>query len=187
MLMNRIVRAATALLEEIRENPEHELRQEFEVFLRNYVGRLKRSKRFAKRVEQMKVQILNRPEFTDIAQHTWTNIRSFLEEDIQSASPVLTGRLTEILVDTGNNLKSEQKLKDEINNGMVTFLSGFIENQKQNISIFVADQVKGWDFQQLTLLIEANIGKDLQYIRFNGMLIGGLAGLVLYLVQHAIL
>lgn len=183
MLMNRIVNAATTLLDEIKEDPDHELRAEFERFLKNYVTRLKRSKRFANRVETMKVQILNRPEFSEIAQHTWGSIRTFLENDAKSENPKLTQRLTDILVDTGKNLQSEPKLRDEINDGMVTFLSGFVENQKANISLFVSDQVKSWDFRQLTLLIEANIGKDLQYIRFNGMLIGGIVGLVLYVLQ----
>ncbi|MDJ0613191.1 MAG: DUF445 family protein [Rhizobiaceae bacterium] len=183
MLMNRIIKAASALLEEIKENPDHELRAEFERFLKEYVIRLKRSKRFANRVELMKKQVLNRPEFKEIAQHTWGNIRTFLEEDVRSANPKLTSRLTDILIDAGENLKSEPKLRQEINDGMVTFLSGFVESQKENISIFVSDQVKSWDFRQLTLLIEANIGKDLQYIRFNGMLIGGLVGLVLHILQ----
>lgn len=186
LLMNRIIKAATSLLDEIKEDPDHELRKEFEHFLKNYVRRLKRSKRFARRVEDMKVQILNRPEFMDIAKHTWSNIKTFLERDIASTSPVLTARLTDILVDTGESLKHDQKLKDEINDGMVTFLTGFVESQKANISMFVSDQVKSWDFQQLTLLIEANIGKDLQYIRFNGMIIGGIVGLFLHLVQHLI-
>ncbi|MEL7429007.1 MAG: DUF445 family protein, partial [Pseudomonadota bacterium] len=115
------------------------------------------------------------------------NIKTFLERDIASTSPVLTARLTDILVDTGESLKHDQKLKDEINDGMVTFLTGFVESQKANISQFVSDQVKSWDFQQLTLLIEANIGKDLQYIRFNGMIIGGIVGLFLHMVQHLIL
>ena len=183
MLMNRIVNAASTLLDEIKEDPEHELRAEFERFLKNYVTRLKRSKRFASRVETMKVQILNRPEFSEIAQHTWGSIRTFLENDAKSENPKLTERLTDILVDTGKNLQSEPDLRKEINAGMVTFLSGFVENQKSNISQFVSDQVKSWDFRQLTLLIEANIGKDLQYIRFNGMLIGGVVGLVLYILQ----
>ncbi len=187
LLMKRIVKAATALLDEIREDPDHELRNEFERFLKNYVRGLKRSKRFANRVELMKSQILARPEFMDIAQHTWNNVRNFLEDDINSSSPVLTARLTELFMDTGKNLKSEKKLREEINNGMVTFLVGFVENQKSTISQFVSDQVKGWDFHQLTLLIEANIGKDLQYIRFNGMIIGGFVGLLLYMVQTSIL
>jgi len=62
-------------------------------------------------------------------------------------------------------------------------LRSFIADQKSGVSSFIADQVKAWDMGQLIALIEINIGKDLQYIRFNGALIGGLAGLGLYTVE----
>ena len=63
-----------------------------------------------------------------------------------------------------------------MNQGFVVALSSFVESQKSGVSNFIADQVKRWDLAQLTRLIEINIGRDLQYIRFNGMVIGGLAG-----------
>lgn len=187
MLMNRIVNAASTLLDEIRQDPDHELRREFEQFLKKYVRNLKRSKRFARRVEELKLQILGRPEVSDIAKQTWKSIQKFLEEDAKSENPALAARLTDMLVETGTSLKADQSLKNEINDGMVTFLTAFVENQKSNISLFVADQVKGWDFQQLTLLIEANIGKDLQYIRFNGMIVGGFVGVALHVLQQRLL
>ncbi|MEM9277096.1 MAG: DUF445 family protein [Pseudomonadota bacterium] len=183
LILRRILSAASSLLDEIKNDPDHELRAEFEQFLKVYVRRLKRSKRFGDRVEKLKNQILARPELVNIAEQMWASIRKFIEEDAQSDKSVLEERLSEMFVDIGKNLKKEKALKREINDGMVTMLTGFVENQKGNISQFVSDQVKGWDFKQLTLLIEANIGKDLQYIRFNGMLIGGLVGLLLYLVQ----
>jgi uncharacterized membrane-anchored protein YjiN (DUF445 family) len=71
-------------------------------------------------------------------------------------------------------------LRSEINQGLVAELGSFIADQKSGVSGFIADQVKAWDMGQLISLIEINIGKDLQYIRFNGSLIGGLAGLGLY-------
>ena len=58
-----------------------------------------------------------------------------------------------------------------------------MESQKSGVSTFIAEQVKRWDLAQLTRLIEINIGRDLQYIRFNGMLIGGLAGLALHAAE----
>jgi uncharacterized membrane-anchored protein YjiN (DUF445 family) len=59
-----------------------------------------------------------------------------------------------------------------------------VESQKSGVSSFIADQVKRWDLAQLTRLVEINIGRDLQYIRFNGMIVGGLAGLVLYAAER---
>ena len=67
-----------------------------------------------------------------------------------------------------------------MNQGFVVALSAFVESQKSGVSAFIADQVKGWDLAQLIRLIEINIGRDLQYIRFNGMIIGGAAGLLLH-------
>ena len=70
-----------------------------------------------------------------------------------------------------------------MNQGFVVALSSFVESQKSGVSAFIAEQVKRWDLAQLTRLIEINIGRDLQYIRFNGMLIGGLAGLALHAAE----
>jgi uncharacterized membrane-anchored protein YjiN (DUF445 family) len=62
-------------------------------------------------------------------------------------------------------------------------LRSLIAEHKSGVSGFIADQVKGWDMAQLIAVIEVNVGKDLQYIRFNGSLIGGLAGLALYTAE----
>ena len=75
---------------------------------------------------------------------------------------------------------ADAELRAEINQGLVTVLTSFIADQKSGVSGFISDQVKAWDMGQLIALIEINIGRDLQYIRFNGSLIGGLAGLALY-------
>jgi uncharacterized membrane-anchored protein YjiN (DUF445 family) len=66
---------------------------------------------------------------------------------------------------------------------MVTMLGRIVAEQKSGVSTFISDQVKSWDMSQLISLIELNIGRDLQYIRFNGTLIGGLAGLALYTAE----
>jgi uncharacterized membrane-anchored protein YjiN (DUF445 family) len=81
----------------------------------------------------------------------------------------------------GRHLASDGKIRADMNQGFIVALASFVESQKSGVSGFIADQVKRWDLAQLTRLIEMNIGRDLQYIRFNGMLIGGMAGLMLYL------
>jgi len=88
-----------------------------------------------------------------------------------------------MLVAAGEALAADADLRAEINEGLVTVLRSFIAEQKSGVSIFISDQVKSWDMAQLISLIEINIGKDLQYIRFNGSLIGGLAGLALYTAE----
>jgi len=97
---------------------------------------------------------------------------------------VLQHYLTRMFVEAGEALAGDSELRSEINKGLVAVLSSFIADQKSGVSGFIADQVKSWDMGQLISLIEINIGKDLQYIRFNGSLIGGLAGLALYTGEY---
>uniref|UniRef100_UPI0038F7AE7D DUF445 family protein n=1 Tax=Streptomyces scabiei TaxID=1930 RepID=UPI0038F7AE7D len=79
-----------------------------------------------------------------------------------------------MFVAAGDALASDAELRGEINKGLVTVLRSFVEDQKSGVSTFISDQVKAWNMTQLISLIEINIGRDLQYIRFNGSLIGGL-------------
>jgi len=62
-------------------------------------------------------------------------------------------------------------------------LESFVQERKGGVSTFIADQVKAWDIDQLVSLIEINVGRDLQFIRFNGAIVGGLAGLGLYTAE----
>jgi uncharacterized membrane-anchored protein YjiN (DUF445 family) len=96
---------------------------------------------------------------------------------------VLHHHLTRVFVEAGAQLAADSEMRGEINKGIVVVLRSFIADQKSGVSRFIADQVKSWDMKQLINLIEINIGKDLQYIRFNGALIGGLAGLALHTAE----
>jgi len=92
-------------------------------------------------------------------------------------------RAAGMLARAGELLASDMELRGEINAGMVAVLSRIVAEQKSGVSTFISDQVKSWNMSQLIWLIELNIGRDLQYIRFNGTLIGGLAGLALYTAE----
>lgn len=179
-ILRRIVKAASSLLEEIRQDPDHELRDEFEHFLMKYVRHIKRSKRFSQRAERMKAELLDRPEFAEIAERMWQSLRLYIEEDVKGDESAIVKRLSDMFVDIGTTLAEETRLKAEIDREMVRVLSTLVESQKSSVSAFISQQVRGWDFAQLTMLIEANVGKDLQYIRFNGMLVGGIAGVILH-------
>jgi uncharacterized membrane-anchored protein YjiN (DUF445 family) len=187
LLLNRLIQAATELLDEIKENDEHPLRAEFDVFLRTYVQRTTRTKAFANRVETLKQSLLARAELGQAAESIWASLRSYVMEDIEKDNSVLVARLTDLFTDIGVKLRGEDALRGDINQGMVTVLSNLVDQQRGNISLYVAEQVKGWDIQQLLTLIEVNVGRDLQYIRFNGMIIGGFVGVGLYVIESLLL
>jgi uncharacterized membrane-anchored protein YjiN (DUF445 family) len=179
-LVNKMVASVTAFFEEVRADPKHPFRGEFDRMVLSFVDRLGNDKTYADRIDGLKRDLLTRPEVTGLVRTIWSNTRGFLERSASGESQLLQEHLTGIFVKTGEALAADPELRAEINQGFVTVLRSFIADQKSGVSSFISDQVKAWDMGQLISLIEINVGRDLQYIRFNGSLIGGLAGLALY-------
>src|ERR1700676_127756 len=182
-LVNKIVASATAFFEEVRSDPKHPFRGEFDRMVLTFVDRLGSDPAYADRIDGLKRDLLARPELGDLARTLWSNTRSFIERSASGETEVLQHHLARMFVETGEALAGDSELRSEINQGLVAVLRSFIADQKSGVSSFISDQVKAWDMAQLISLIEINIGKDLQYIRFNGSLIGGLAGLGLYSIE----
>src|SRR5712671_1134278 len=179
-LVNRIVASAGTFFEEVRKDPNHPFRAEFDRMVLSFVDRLGSDGSYVDRIDGFKRDLLARPELAELARNIWSNLRSFIDRSASGESQVLRHHLAGMFVAAGETLAGDTELRGEINQGFVAVLRSFIADQKSGVSSFISDQVKAWDMAQLISLIEINIGKDLQYIRFNGSLIGGLAGLGLY-------
>ena len=183
-LVNKIVASASHFFEEVRRDPKHPFRGEFDRMVLSFVDRIGTDKTYAARIDSLKRDILARPELSQLARTVWSNTRSFIERSASGETQVLQNHLTGMLVAAGEALAQDPELRGEINQGLVAVLRSFIADQKSGVSTFISDQVKSWNMEQLISLIEINIGRDLQYIRFNGSLIGGLAGLGLYTAEY---
>lgn len=179
-LVNKIVASATAFFNEVRSDPKHPFRGEFDRMVLSFVDRLGTDQAYVDRIDGLKRDLLARPELAELARTVWANTRSFIERSASGETQVLQHHLAGMFVAAGEALAGDAELRGEINNGLVRVLRSFVADQKSGVSTFISDQVKAWNMTQLIMLIEINIGRDLQYIRFNGSLIGGLAGLALY-------
>jgi uncharacterized membrane-anchored protein YjiN (DUF445 family) len=182
-VLNRIVASAGTFFEEVRNNPKHPFRGEFDRMLLAFVDRLGTDPATKGWIAGLKRDLLARPELANLLGSIWANVQGFIARSASGESQVLGHHLGGMLTKAGEVLAADAELRGEINAGMVTVLSRFIAEQKSGVSRFISDQVKSWNMSQLISLIELNIGRDLQYIRFNGTLIGGLAGLALYTAE----
>jgi uncharacterized membrane-anchored protein YjiN (DUF445 family) len=179
-VMKKVAASATAFFEDVRTDPNHPFRGEFDRLILSFVDRLEHEPQYAARIDALKNELLARPEIGRVAQELWDGVREFVERNASGESDVLQRHLAAAFVVVGKQLANDAEMRAEINQGMFVVLRSFIAEQKSGVSTFIADQVKSWDMRQLIQLIEINIGKDLQYIRFNGTLIGGLAGVTLH-------
>ena len=185
-LLRKIVASTTAFIQEARADASHPLRREFDNFVSGFIERLRHSPSFARRAESLKRDMLARPEIAAVAEGAWESLRSFLEQDARASDSQVRRQLEAMLVDVGSQLAREPAIRAEINRGMVQVLSEFVESQKSGVGRFIADQVKSWDIDMLIGRIELTVGRDLQYIRFNGAMIGGLAGLALHVLEQGL-
>ncbi len=183
-LVNKIVASASAFFEEVRNDPAHPFRGEFDRMVLTFVDRLGTDPVYAERIAGLKRDLLARPELGDLVRHIWANVSDFFERNASGESQVLEHYLVRMFVTAGEALAGDAELRGDINQGLVAVLRTVVAEQKSGVSTFISDQVKSWDMGQLIALIEINIGRDLQYIRFNGSVIGGLAGLVLYTLEY---
>ncbi|MBN8974786.1 MAG: DUF445 domain-containing protein, partial [Rhizobiales bacterium] len=182
-LVKRILASASAFFDEVRADPKHPFRDEFDRMVLAFVDRAASDPAYAAHLDELKRGLLARPELGGLAQSVWLQAKAFIEKSASGESSVLQHHLANVFVEAGKALAADGEMRGEINQGIVAVLRSFIADQKSGVSTFIADQVKGWDMAQLITLIETNVGKDLQYIRFNGTLIGGLVGLVLHTIE----
>ena len=185
-LLRKIVASTTAFIKEARGDADHPLRKEFNGFVANFIERLRTSEDFARRAERLKRDLLARPEITTLAEGAWESVRSFLEQDARAEDSQVRRQMEAMLVDVGGQLARDPTIRAEINRGMVRLLSDFVQSQKSGVGRFIADQVKSWDIDVLIGRIELTVGRDLQFIRFNGAMVGGLAGLALHALEQGL-
>jgi uncharacterized membrane-anchored protein YjiN (DUF445 family) len=179
-LLNKLVTSGYAFLEEVRADPAHPIRAEFDRFAEDFIEQLTTSPDYIAKVEKLKEDVLAYPKLAELTQDMWDGFWRLAERNVRDPDSMLKAHLQTMLMDAGSKLAADPVLSADINRGTTAVLEKFIQDNKSGVSAFIADQVKSWDMDQLVRLIEINIGRDLQYIRFNGAAIGGLAGLVLY-------
>jgi uncharacterized membrane-anchored protein YjiN (DUF445 family) len=185
-LLRKIVASTSGFIQDARADRKHPLRLEFDSFVTGFIEQLRTSQAFAQRAESLKRDLLARPEIAAVAEGAWESLRTFLEQDSQAPDSQIRRQLEAMLVEIGGQLARDPAIRAEINRGMVRVLADFVQSQKSGVGRFIADQVKSWDIDMLIGRIELTVGRDLQYIRFNGALIGGLAGLALHALEQGL-
>ena len=114
----------------------------------------------------------------------WGDMRNWLKEDLDSEDSRVFAKVTEYGQWLGNALAHDEKLRSSLNQQMETIAEKMAPDFAQFLTRHISDTVKGWDPRDMSRQIELNIGKDLQFIRINGTLVGAFIGLALYLLSQ---
>ena len=178
-LANSVLDGLYKLLAEVLVDPDHPLRSKIEEGLQDLAHGLREDPEMRERIERMKQELLENPAIGDWWQGVWERLRANLIESIRSSNGS-TGHdyIGETLGELGAALRDDERLQRQVNRFARRTAVGVATRYGDQIVRLVSETVKRWDAQTITDRVESAVGRDLQFIRINGTLVGGLVGFI---------
>ncbi len=184
---NKFVDGVSAVIAEIAGDPEHPLRERFDEHVAEYIDHLKHDPAYRLEVERIVAQLLEHPATTDYLRTLWRELTEWLEADLESPDSRIGKRIVGLTRRLGDSLAADTQMRTWINEQLLAAAPGMLDRYRGQIGKYIAQRVENWESRELVEQMEQSVGKDLQYIRINGTLVGGLVGLLLHaLTQLAV-
>ncbi|MFL6765549.1 MAG: DUF445 domain-containing protein [Sphingomicrobium sp.] len=182
-LADAIIDGLRKLTVEMSTDPGHPVRVKVEEALAQLANDLQARPETRERVETIKEQLLDNKSVSLWLDALWQKGREAIIRAARNPDAVLAGKLGEILQSMGGTLEKDSRIRAAINQFARRAVVGMAASYGGQIVRLVSDTIRGWDARTVTDRLEAAVGRDLQYIRINGTLVGGLVGLILYMVD----
>jgi uncharacterized membrane-anchored protein YjiN (DUF445 family) len=148
--------------------------------IREYVHALRNSPEYGERAEAFKQALLEHPVLGDYVGRLWDELRARIRDDVQQPSSRIRANLEASLTHLGRLLLAEPQVRTALNDWLRGMLIQLARGRRIEVAQLISDTVNSWDARTLSDRIELAIGRDLQYIRVNGTLIGGLIGVAIH-------
>ena len=176
-------RLAQALIDEVQvvlRDPGHPVRQHYAEEVLRLMERLEHDPDMQQRVQKLKTELLLHPALQGYASQLWQRLRDWLRQDLSGSDSVIAAQFERYAAQLGQKLRDDPVWQDAANQQLEIAVEHLTEQLRQIAPEHIRATVQGWDTRYMVQEIERSVGKDLQFIRLNGTLIGGLAGLVLH-------
>lgn len=182
VVFDRLYRGVQRFLTELIHDEAHPLRKQLEVQIEELADDLKNNAELQRRVAEVRDEILNHPEVG-----VWVDrvIADFVDQIHAAAGrpdSELRQRITEAIVDAGQRIQTDEHLRQQIDDWATRLASQLVEESGSHVADVVASTVGKWDAEETSRRLELQVGRDLQFVRINGTLVGGLVGLLIHTV-----
>lgn len=170
-------------LEEAK-NPESAVRIKIDEYVANFLDEVKNSEEMRIKINNLILGFVGKKEVQDYINGIWDEIKLSISNDLEKGDESsIKNNISSLIQRFGNGLKEDPVMIDKINNFIKNDLLEVLLNNKKVIGDLISSTVKSWDGKEVSEKLELEIGKDLQYIRINGTLVGGLIGIIIYGVE----
>lgn len=177
-------RTLAELLEEVEQQPDHPLRGHFNEWLQEFIHKLQHDPDYRWRLEQITHKLSQHPALYRYVDEVWQEWRAAAFQDLAAEDSRFEAFLARQIVRFGDTLEHDPAMRQWVNDRARTHAPQIVDRYRQRLGQFIADKMKEWKDTELVDKLELNIGADLQYIRINGAVVGGLVGLILHAVSQ---
>jgi uncharacterized membrane-anchored protein YjiN (DUF445 family) len=185
-LHDRIVDGIARTLYSVSEDPSHPLRRQLDDLLTNWIEQLRESPEMMARAESLKQQVLDNPTSDRLTESLWRELKQVLDRQVAAAEHGIPGGLERGLAALAEAALEDEALLAKIDEWIIGAVLRIVEQHRHEVGQLIAGTVSAWDPDETSRRIELQIGRDLQFIRINGTLVGGLVGLVLYAMTQMV-
>lgn len=176
----KIVKRINAYIQEVNADPAHEVRFRFDTAVTGFIARLKSDPVLREKIEEIKRDVVHNQAITDYAKSIIGDLKNWLHNDLQQPGSQVQEKITSAVAGLGATLAQNQGLKDSLNEHLETLVLHYGDTFRTAIAGHISSTVQQWESDDYTSEIELSIGSDLQFIRMNGTLVGGVIGLLLH-------
>ena len=181
---NSVLDGLYKLLAEVIVDPDHPLRAKIEEGLAQLASDLQSNPEMRERVERLKGELIANPAVSVWWQGVWERLRTGMLERLRRPEGEIGGQMAEALAEMGRHLRDDPALQAQINRFARRALVGAASRYGDQIVRLVSETVKRWDASTVTDRIESAVGRDLQFIRINGTMVGGLVGVTIHALDQ---
>ncbi|MFJ1952525.1 DUF445 domain-containing protein [Streptomyces microflavus] len=182
----RVYKELLRFVTEMRDMPGHPARGSIDTFLTDFAADLQSDSDTRARVERLKSEILGRGEVQDVIASAWSSVRTMILAAAEDERSELRLRARASLMSLGAKLASDERLQGKLDGWLEDAAVYVVTTYRAEITSLISETVASWDADQTSKKIEAHIGRDLQFIRINGTVVGALAGLAIHTVSRAL-
>ena len=176
----KIVDAVARTIGDMADEVEHPLRLRFDVFMAGFIERLKTDPEFRRRGEAIRAELQAHPALGDYLHGLWSELLAWLHGDLAKDDSSIRRRIVAMAGTLGARLRADEAMRRWINEQIMDAAPRAIERYREDIRRYIIERVAEWNADEMTVELERNIGRDLQFIRVNGTLVGGLVGLAIH-------
>lgn len=183
-IYDKLVTEIEEMLEKVGSDSENQARRQFNREIERFITALKTDPDVIERGERLKNEILGRPEIQQYFFDIWNEISAYLSQQSADPDSRVRRRIESGIRQFGDALMQSPEMREQVNDWISDIVMYVVGHYREEISLLISETVKNWDADATSQRIELHVGRDLQFIRINGTLVGGLVGLLIHSLQQ---